>query len=101
MSKSIYRISVVGLVIRSTDADMLTLADFHCSVFSGTPATTTAGPRELGRMIRRVTRRELENYGTLPGDAFLIYSRQRNLSAFDTQWVISKQQCLIALQQKS
>ena len=38
---------------------------------SGTPDTALAGPRELGRMIRRVARRELENYGPLAGDAFL------------------------------
>ena len=38
---------------------------------SGTPDTTTAGARELGRIIRRVARRELENYGPLAGDALL------------------------------
>lgn len=38
---------------------------------SGTPDTTTAGPRELARIIRRVARRELENYGPLAGDALL------------------------------
>ena len=38
---------------------------------SGTPDTTTAGPRELGRIIRRVAHRELENYGPLAGDALL------------------------------
>ncbi|MFK8082588.1 MAG: PLP-dependent aminotransferase family protein [Granulosicoccus sp.] len=38
---------------------------------SGTPDTTTAGPRELGRIIRQVARRELENYGPLAGDALL------------------------------
>ena len=38
---------------------------------SGTPDTSMAGPRELGRAIRRVARRELQNYGPLEGDAFL------------------------------
>ncbi len=38
---------------------------------SGTPDTTLAGPRELGRIIRRVARRELENYGPVEGDALL------------------------------
>ncbi len=38
---------------------------------SGTPDTTTAGARELGRIIRRVARRELENYGPLAGDTLL------------------------------
>lgn len=38
---------------------------------SGTPDTTTAGPKELGRIIRRVARRDLENYGPLAGDALL------------------------------
>ncbi|MFK7859716.1 MAG: PLP-dependent aminotransferase family protein [Granulosicoccus sp.] len=38
---------------------------------SGTPDTSTAGPQELGRIIRRVARRELEDYGPLPGDALL------------------------------
>ena len=38
---------------------------------SGTPDTTTAGPRELGRIMRSVARRELENYGPLTGDALL------------------------------
>jgi len=38
---------------------------------SGTPDTALAGARELGRMIRRIARRELENYGPLSGDALL------------------------------
>ncbi len=38
---------------------------------SGTPDTALAGPRELARIIRRVARRELENYGPLEGDALL------------------------------
>ncbi len=38
---------------------------------SGTPDTTLAGARELGRTIRRVARRELENYGSIEGDVLL------------------------------
>ncbi len=38
---------------------------------SGKPDTSMAGPRELGRMIRRVAQRELMNYGPLAGDALL------------------------------
>ena len=38
---------------------------------SGTPDTAMAGPRELGRMIRRTASRELQDYGPLVGDALL------------------------------
>jgi len=38
---------------------------------SGSPDTSTAGAREVCRMIRRMARRDLENYGPVAGDAFL------------------------------
>lgn len=38
---------------------------------SGNPDTSTAGARELSRMIRRVARRQLENSGAVAGDALL------------------------------
>ncbi|MGB0867932.1 MAG: PLP-dependent aminotransferase family protein, partial [Granulosicoccaceae bacterium] len=38
---------------------------------SGSPDTSGAGAREVGRMIRRMARRELQNYGPVEGDALL------------------------------
>ncbi len=44
---------------------------FRAFFASGKPDTSTAGPVELMRMMRRIARRELLNYGPLAGDALL------------------------------
>lgn len=44
---------------------------FAAFLAGGSPDTKTAGAREVCKLIRRMARRDLENYGPVAGDAFL------------------------------